>query len=182
MKATMNTLVFVCTIWLCAIACQGSENTATDPWDLEIAGFSCTNTPVSQAVALLSRKVPIPINCIIDCTEEPRVSVSFLSSHLKDALREILSPLTNYDMVVKSATVLVLPKGLLDDKTCPLNQVIAAYKVTYIAIGGTTNHGCLFSYTSNTSLPVATFDKSPPLNYSSLPLLATSRIKHYWKS
>lgn len=166
MRVTLN---FVCLILLREAICQAKENPTPNLDTVEVSEFACTNLPVSQAIALLARKSPLPINCIIDATEEPRVSISLGRSSLGDTLREVLRPMTNYESLAKSGTVLVLPKGLIEDKACPLNHVIAQYSVTYIPIGGTTNHGCLFPYASNTSLAGATFDKPPPPSCKSFP-------------
>ncbi len=171
MRSRRVVLSFVCVTFLCGATCQAGENATAGLWNFGVSNFSCTNLPVSQALALLSKGTPVPINCIIDVTEEPRVSVSLAHSRLGDALQEILRPMTNYVFLAKSGTVLVLPHGLLQDSTCPLNRVIPEYKVTYIAAGRTTDHGCLFSYTSSTSLPAATFDRPPPPSCGSFPVI-----------
>lgn len=155
-------------IWVCVAVCQATER--TNVLRVEIDGFSCSNEFVSHALALLSQKAPIPINCIIDTTEEVRVSISHQRSRLDDLLKEILQPMTNYEFQVKSNSVLVFPRGLFEDKKFPLNQVIANYDVTYIVIGGTKSHGCIFSRYPNVSTPSATFDSSPPPNYREFPV------------
>ena len=137
--------------------------------DTEIPEFTCTNQSFSRAIYLLSEKSPLPINCIVDEFEEPRVSVQEGRATLGAILQRIVSFAAKYRVMPRGETILVAPDGLQKDAEFVLNRVHSRFQVTYTAYrhrNGEQAYDCSFAqpegkYPLNVAMPDLYFDHDP---------------------
>lgn len=126
-------------------------------FDTQIPQFVCTNLSVSEAIMSMAGNCTFPINSIIDTTEEPRVTLSLRQQDCASVLREIIRPLHDYDLMVKSGAILVCPQRIAHSTAFPLNRPLPEFTVEFLSSGSQTNtsYGCQFDWQAASSLNVA---------------------------
>ncbi len=108
-----------------------------NPLQAKVDNFSCKNVMISRAISLLSKKSPVPINCIVHyvsdlyVNEQPFVTIPERQGTVGDFLKEILASQSDYDVLLKQGTILVIPKGYETNKSFPLNRFLKKYTVKY---------------------------------------------------
>jgi hypothetical protein len=154
--------------------------------EAEILGFSCSNQPLSEGLSLLSKESPIPINCIVDEMEEPRVTVDEPRATVSTILLRILSSAPNYRFISRDGAILVLPEGLETVASFPLNRVQSRFEVTYNAYtnrNGEQVYVCTLpqpelKYLVNVSMPNVFFKHKPSaLSFPSITVFTNRSIR-----
>jgi hypothetical protein len=97
---------------------------------LDVTDFACSNETVSSALADLSKRLPFPIDCIINEWNEPKVTIIPSSNRrLGEVMDEILRPMTNYEVRIHFGVLLVEPAGFINNTTSSLNQPLKYFAV-----------------------------------------------------
>jgi len=127
-----------------------------------VEGFFYANTTVSGALSKLSLQEQIPINCVIDVEDEPRITGALRNAPVRTILQMIVQPLTNYEVAVRSNVILVAPKGIENSKTFPLVHTLPAFSVTYrvFDVDGRKSYGLVFENDplARLNIGIAAFD------------------------
>ena len=109
---------------------QGRCAAETDLLQTEIRDFSYTNVPVSHAICLLAKHSTVPIDAVIDDTNDPPVSISVEKATIAEILQKLLVQHPGHHPHEQSGVVLILPDWLLDKQVFPLTQKVTKLNIT----------------------------------------------------
>ena len=103
---------------------------ATEHLQTVIQDFCHTNIPVSHAICLLSKQSPVPIDAVIEDTNDPPVTICEEKATIGEILQKLLTQHPGHHPHGQSGAVLVLPDWLLDKQVFPLTQKVTKFNIT----------------------------------------------------
>ncbi|MGA2222209.1 MAG: hypothetical protein ABSH21_10650 [Verrucomicrobiia bacterium] len=109
---------------------QGRCSAETELLQSEIRDFCHTNIPVSHAICLLAKQSPVPIDAVIDDTNDPPVTISVEKATIAEILQQLLPQHPGHHPHERSGVVLILPDWLLDKQVFPLTQKVTKFNIT----------------------------------------------------
>jgi len=145
-----------------------------------VRDFCYTNMPVSHVICLLAKKSPVPIDAVIDDTNDPPVTISEEKTTVAEILQKLLSLHPGHHPHEQSGVILILPDWLLDKQVFPLTDKLARFSTTFNLApvapdSKQTIATCDFFPSNNPdlniSIPVFGLSRKP--NYSSFPHVRT---------
>ncbi len=152
----------------------------TNVLQTEIQDVSYTNVPVSHAICLLAKQSPVPIDAIIDDTNDPPVTIFVEKATIAEILQKLLLQHPGHHAHEQSGLILILPDGLFNKQVFPLTQKLTKFDITCyshnsISETGLTVYLYRFDHPENPALNVSlgALGVSRNPNYATFPHVRT---------